>query len=102
MPEAARRWSTAPRCTCGSARQVTAREACNSLGAMARAPLAAALLALLAPAALRAQMAEARDRVTLLDGKELRGRVMRFDANELILRVGSVDRTIPRKQVRAF
>src|SRR5688572_15177082 len=63
---------------------------------------AAAALALLAPPVLHAQTTEARDRVTMLDGKELRGRVMRFDSEQLILRVGSVDRKIPRKQIRAF
>ncbi|HET7842704.1 MAG TPA: DUF1570 domain-containing protein [Xanthomonadales bacterium] len=64
--------------------------------------LAVAAALALPSVALRAQMADSRDRVMLVDGKELRGRVMRFDADELVLRTGSVDRSIPRKQVRAF
>src|SRR5204862_6061644 len=81
----------------------TRRRAEVTCARMARTPLAvAALLAVLTPAAVRAQMADSRDRVTMLDGRELRGHVVRFDADELVLRAGSVDRTIPRKQIRTF
>lgn len=50
---------------------------------------------------LPAQTTEARDTVVLTSGKELRGRVVRSDAKEVILRVGSVDRRIPRAQVHS-
>ena len=42
----------------------------------------------------------ARDRIVLVDGKELRGRVVHEDANEVLLRVGTTDKAIARKLVR--
>ncbi|MBL8738558.1 MAG: DUF1570 domain-containing protein [Planctomycetes bacterium] len=43
--------------------------------------------------------ADTRDRVLLVGGKELRGRVVRVDAEQVLLRVGSVDKPIARKLV---
>ena len=51
--------------------------------------------------ALPAQTTAARDIVVLQNGKELTGRVVRSDANQVVLRVGSVDRPIARKDVRS-
>lgn len=61
----------------------------------------ALLIALLAPAAATAQTTEARDTVVLTNGKEVRGRVVRQDAQVVIVRVGSVDRSFPRAQVKS-
>lgn len=58
-----------------------------------------AALALGLPVA--AQTTEARDLVVLDTGKELRGRVVRESETEIVLRVGSTDRTLPRAQVRS-
>jgi hypothetical protein len=57
---------------------------------------------LAAPRAALAQTTEARDVVVLSSGKELRGRVVRVDAKNLVLRVGSVDRTIARDDVKSI
>jgi hypothetical protein len=57
--------------------------------------------ALLAVAPLAAQTTAPRDVVVLTSGKELRGRVVRESDKEVVLRVGSVDRTLPRKDVRS-
>lgn len=51
---------------------------------------------------LRAQTVEARDTVELRNGKTLRGRIIRTDGKELILRIGSRDRTIAREKIRSF
>lgn len=42
---------------------------------------------------------DTRDRVLLVGGKELRGRVVRVDAEQVLLRVGSVDKPIARRLV---
>lgn len=62
--------------------------------------LAAALAAPIAP--LAAQTTPARDTVRLRNGGEIRGRVLRVDREVLVVRTGSVDRTIPRDQVTTF
>lgn len=54
----------------------------------------------IAPAPLAAQLAEARDSVVLTNGKELRGRVLRMNDTEVVLRSGSTDRTLKRQDVR--
>jgi hypothetical protein len=51
--------------------------------------------------ALAAQTTAARDTVVLQNGKQLTGRVVRSDADKVVLRIGSVDRTLPRKDVRS-
>jgi hypothetical protein len=58
------------------------------------------LACLAALAQAPAQSAPPRDRVVLVDGKELRGRVVHEDANEVLLRVGTTDKPIARKLVR--
>src|SRR5262245_50907168 len=60
------------------------------------------LTAVAAPAALAAQTTEARDSVVLTNGTTLRGRIVRIDDKELILRIGSRDRAIPRNQIRSL
>ncbi|MFY9342092.1 MAG: DUF1570 domain-containing protein [Planctomycetota bacterium] len=64
--------------------------------------LAAAGLAAFVAAAggVRAQTTEARDTVILVSGKELKGRVVRVTAKQVVLRVGSVDRPIQRAEVK--
>jgi hypothetical protein len=57
--------------------------------------------AVLAVAPLAAQTTDPRDVVVLNTGKELRGRVVRESDKEVVLRVGSVDRTLARKDVRS-
>ncbi len=47
-----------------------------------------------------AQSTPPRDRVLLVHGKELRGRVVHEDADEVLLRVGTTDKPIARKLVR--
>ncbi|MEO6596254.1 MAG: DUF1570 domain-containing protein [Planctomycetota bacterium] len=66
-----------------------------------RRPLAfaVAMLALLTQGPLPAQTTEARDTVWLTNGKELKGRVVRVDSKEVVLRTGSRDRTFPRDEV---
>lgn len=65
--------------------------------------VAAAAMAWFLPAAgLSAQTTEARDTVVLESGTKLRGRVVRVSDQEITLRVGSVDRTIPRRQVQSI
>ncbi len=51
---------------------------------------------------VRAQTVESRDTVVLTDGKEMRGRIIRVDDEEIVLRVGSRDRTIERARVESF
>ncbi|MBL8728031.1 MAG: DUF1570 domain-containing protein [Planctomycetes bacterium] len=51
---------------------------------------------------LAAQSTPARDTVRLDNGSEVRGRVLRVDAKVVVVRVGSVDRTIRRDQVQSF
>jgi hypothetical protein len=58
----------------------------------------AALFAALATA----QTIEARDKVVLNGGRELEGTVVRISADEIVLRVGSTDRKIDRKDVMTF
>ena len=66
-------------------------------------PLPAATASLLAPLfalSLAAQAStDTRDRVVLANGKELRGRVVRVETAQVLLRVGSVDKPIARKLV---
>jgi hypothetical protein len=59
-----------------------------------------ALLAL-ALAALAA-LGDERDRVVLANGKELRGRILRVDAEELVLRRDGRDQELTRKEVASF
>ena len=63
-----------------------------------RACVAGALLAV----AVAAQTTEARDTIRLNNGSEVRGRVLRVDAEEILVRVGSTDRTIARDKVQSF
>lgn len=58
-------------------------------------------LALALACAAAAQTAEPTDTVVLTDGKTLAGLVLRQDENEVLLRVGTRDRTIPRASVRS-
>jgi len=71
------------------------------VGSMVTGTAALFAVVLCLPAGVTAQTVEARDTVVLTTGKELHGRVMRMDADEVILRVGSRDRTIARKKVRS-
>lgn len=59
-----------------------------------------ALGAMLLGGVVAAQLPAPRDRVVLVDGKELKGRVVRENDDEVLLRIGSVDRPIPRRLVR--
>jgi hypothetical protein len=58
--------------------------------------------ALAAVASLPAQTTPARDVVRLTNGSAVHGRVLRVDVDVLVVRVGSVDRTIRREQVQSF
>lgn len=49
-----------------------------------------------------AQTTEARDKVKLSGGREVEGRIVRVGEDEIVLRTGSVDRVIPRKQIESF
>jgi len=69
---------------------VIRRLAVASLGAVALAATAGA------------QTTEARDKVKTTAGRELDGRIVRVTDEEVVLRVGSVDRVIPRAQVASF
>lgn len=73
-------------------------------GRAPRFPFAFAVMVagLAAPRAACAQTTEARDVVVLTTGKELRGRVVRVDAKNVVLRVGSVDRTIARDDIKSI
>jgi hypothetical protein len=64
------------------------------------AAVLASALTTLAP--LAAQSTPARDTVRLTNGSEVRGRVLRVDKEVVVVRVGSVDRTIRREQVQSF
>lgn len=63
---------------------------------------AALLIAVATLAPLAAQTTPARDTVRLRNGSEVRGRVLRVDREEIVVRVGSVDRTIQRDQIQTF
>ena len=59
-------------------------------------------MAVLLTATVPAQTTPARDTVVLTDGRELQGRVLRVDADTLLLRTGSTDRTLARADVRSY
>lgn len=62
----------------------------------------AAVVLATAPLPARPQTTPARDTVRLTSGSELHGRVLRVGADEIVVRVGSTDRTIPRAKVASF
>jgi len=62
--------------------------------------MAGSLLAVSDCEVLAQSPSTARDRLVLVDGKELRGRVVHENADEVLLRVGSTDKAIARKLVR--